>query len=80
MKFWKRARKYGKKLFVPAAVGTGVGLAAATSAMADLTTFWAAVDLTSFSTNIESLLITFVGIALLFAAYAYVKRVLPGRG
>ena len=80
MKYWKRLRKYGKKFAFPAAVGSGIGLVSATSAMADLTTFWAAVDLTSFSTNIESLLITFVGIALLFAAYAYVKRVLPGRG
>ena len=80
MRLWKRAKKYAKKCFAPVtAAGAAVTLAAsnASAAIADI---WTAVDVTTFDTNLTTILVAFIGIALMFAAYAYVKRVLPGRG
>jgi LPXTG-motif cell wall-anchored protein len=47
--------------------------------MAGIAELFAAVDLSGVSTGIESIFITLIGIAVLGAAFIYVKRAIPGR-
>ena len=55
-----------------AAVGaTVVSSSSANAALADLFT---AVDVTGVSTNVQTLMIAFIGINILFLGYAYVKK------
>lgn len=39
-----------------------------------MTELFAAADITGLSTNVSTMLIAFVGVALLFTAYKFVKR------
>jgi LPXTG-motif cell wall-anchored protein len=76
---YQPAKKVSLKLLGPAIIGGAGVLMAATSSMAGIAELFAAVDLSGVSTGIESIFITLIGIAVLGAAFIYVKRAIPGR-
>ena len=76
---YQPAKNFSKKLLGPAVIGGAGVLLAATASLADITTMFAAVDLAGVSTGVETIFMTLIGIALLGAAYVYIKRAIPGR-
>lgn len=67
------------KCSVPAViVGAGV-LLGSNTALADVTTMAAAVDISAVSTAIETIFTAVLAISVLGAGFLYVKRAIPGR-
>lgn len=46
---------------------------------ATIAELFAAVDVSGISTNVQTLLISFIGIALLFVGYRFIRKTLGGR-
>lgn len=76
---YRSARVLAKKrVFAPLAAGAAVLTTAVTGALADSAALFTAVDLTTFDTNLTTIVTTLIGISIMGAAYVYIKRALPG--
>ena len=76
---FRPAKNLSKKLLGPAVIGGAGVLMAATFSLADITTMFAAVDVTGFAAGLETIFLSLIGISVLGAAYVYIKRAIPGR-
>jgi uncharacterized membrane protein len=57
-----------------ALVATGLSTAGSAMAEGPIDDMFAAVDISGVSTNITTLLISFIGVSVLFLCYKYVRR------
>lgn len=59
---------------VAAVAVIGVALGISSQAKADMAALFTAADTSSLSSNISTVLVAFIGVALLFTAYRFIKR------